>query len=357
MKKLYLLALIIFVAAKSFAQTSSCAQTIRLAQSIYDQGRLHELEDIISKQLSKQECSQGERVSLLKVLTLSYIYLEEPELADKKMLELLETDHYFEINPAVDPAEFVALYNTFRTKPIYRIGAKLGVNASRPNVTNSVTSVEFAPDSEFKYAFAILFGGAVDVPIHFNKKNDDKFTLHGELLYWQKKFEIDVKVDRGFSDDIPPKPLGNSLQGFETQNWLSLPLSFEYKFLEKNFNPYVAGGVAIDYLLGGKLSTERLRDDVTSIQEATYDIKELRNPINVSALVAAGVKIKMGGGFFVAEVRYVHGLTNVNSSETVFDNQLEVWNQGYPDSIFKISSLAISGSYVINVFNPKKKKL
>jgi hypothetical protein len=357
MKKLYVLALIFFVAAKSFAQTSSCAQTIRLAQSIYDQGRLHELEDIINKQLDKGDCSKAEQVSLLKLLTLAYIYLEEPIKADEKMLKLLETDNYFEINSAIDPAEFVALYNTFRTKPIYRVGAKLGVNASRPNVANSVTSVELAADSEYKYAFAILFGGAVDIPIHFKNKNDDSFTLHGELLYWQKKFEIDQKVDRGFSNDNPPKPLTNALQGFETQNWLSLPLSLEYKFLDKKYNPYVAGGVAIDYLLGGKLRTERLRQDVNSVQEASYDIKSQRNPINLSALVAAGVKLKMGGGFFVAEVRYVHGLTNVNSSSTVYDNQIEVWNQGYPDSIFKISSLAISGSYVINVFNPKKKKI
>ncbi|MBL7871441.1 MAG: PorT family protein [Cyclobacteriaceae bacterium] len=355
MKKLYLLLLIFFIAATSIAQTSSCAQTIRLAQSIYDQGRLHELENLITKQIDKGDCSTAEKVSLYKLLTLAYIYLEEPVKADDSMLKLIQTDHYFEINPAVDPAEFVALYNTFRTKPIYRIGAKLGVNASRPNVANSVTSVELAADSEYKFAFAILFGGAIDVPIHFRNKNDDRFTLHGELLYWQKKFEIDQKVDRG--TDSEGKMLTNSLIGFETQTWLSLPLSFEYKFLDKKYNPYAAGGVAIDYLLAGKVQTQRLRDNVISVQEATYNIKQQRNPINVSALLAAGVKLKMGGGFFVAEIRYVHGLTNVNSSETVYDNQFEVWNQGYPDSIFKVSSLAISGSYVINVFNPKKKKL
>jgi hypothetical protein len=355
MKKLYILALIFFIAAKSFAQTSSCAQTIRLAQSIYDQGRLHELEDIITKQLGKGDCSQAEQVSLYKLITLAYIYLEEPSKADASMLKLLETDNYFEINPAVDPAEFVALYNTFRTKPIYRVGGKLGASASRPNVTNSVTSVELAADSQYKYSFALLFGGALDVPIHFRNKNDDSFTLHGELLYWQKKFEIDQKVDRGVNSE--EEPLTNSLQGFETQNWLSLPLSLEYRFIDKKYNPYIAGGVAVDYLLSGKLRTQRLRDDVTSIQEATYDIKPQRNPINISALVAAGVKIKMGGGFFVAEVRYVHGITNVNSSETVYNNEFAVWNQGYPDSIFKISSLAISGSYLINVFNPKKKKI
>jgi len=349
MKKLYILVLFTFIACKGFAQTSSCAQTLRLAQSIYDQGRLHELEDIINKQLDKGDCVKADQVSLQKLLTLAYIYLEEPEKADASMLKLLETDHYFATNPAVDPAEFVALYNTFRTKPIYRIGAKLGVNASRANVANSVTSVELAPDSEYKYSFAILFGGAVDVPLN------DKMTLHGELLYWQKKFEIDQKVDRGVSSD--GTPLANSLLGFETQNWLSLPISFEYKFLDKAYNPYVAGGVAVDYLLSSKLRSQRLRDGVTSVQEATYDVKSQRNPINISALLAAGVKLKIGGGFFVAEVRYLHGLTNVNSSETVYDNQDLVWNQGLPDSIFKISSLAITGSYVINVFKPKKKQL
>jgi len=355
MKKLYILLLFSLAAYQGFSQTSSCAQTLRLAQSIYDQGRLHELEDIITKQLGKEDCALADQVSLRKLLTLTYIYLEEPEKADASMLRLLETDHYFEINPAVDPAEFVALYNTFRTKPIYRIGAKLGVNASRANVANSVTSVELAPDSEFKYSFAILFGAALDVPLGNKNAKFNNMTLHGELLYWQKKFEIDQKVDRGI--DANGNPLSNALQGFETQNWLSLPLSFEYKFLDKNLNPYVAGGVAIDYLLTDKLRSQRLRDGVTSVQEATYDVKAQRNPVNISALLATGIKLKMGGGFFVAEVRYVHGLTNVNSSETVYDNQALVWNQGYPDSIFKISSLAITGSYVINVFNPKKKQL
>ena len=347
MRKLYLILLLCLSATIAFSQDSKCGQTLRLAQSIYDQGRLHELEPIINRALSDtgNPCFLADQVSLLKLLTLTYIYLEEPAKADDSMLKLLEADHYFELNPAVDPAEFVALYNTFRTKPIYRIGAKLGVNASRANVTNSVTSVELASGSEFKRSFAILFGGVFDLPLN------EKMTLHGELLYWQKKFEIDQNVDRGLDDE--DKPLLNSQQGFETQNWLSLPLSFEYKILDKKYNPYVAGGVAIDYLLSGKLTSQRLRDGVTSVQEASYKIE--RNAISISALVAAGVKLKLKGGFFVAEVRYVHGLRNVNSSENVYNNQLAVWDQALPDPIFKISSLAISGSYIINVFKPKKK--
>ncbi len=334
---------------QAFAQATNCAQTLRLAQSVYDQGRLHELEDIINKGLSGGDCDTQSTVSLYKLLTLAYIYLEEPQKADDSMLKLLQTDHYFEINEAVDPAEFVALYNTFRTHEIYRVGAKLGVNASQPNVVNSVSAVELAPGSEYRYGIAILFGGAIDVPLN------DKMTLHGELLYLQRKFELYLKVERGV--DPSGNPITNEFQGFEKENWLSLPLSFEYKFVEKKYNPYVMGGISIDYLLGAELSSLRTRDEAASIPATTFDLKPQREKINLSALVGAGVKLKMGGGYFVAEVKYMYGLTNINSTKTAFDNEQATWDQGYADPIFKVSTLVLSGSYLINIFKPKKKSI
>lgn len=356
MKKLYIVLALITISSGAFAQASSCAQSLRLAQSVYDQGRLHELEDLITKAIGSQAapCGQAEQVSLLKLLTLTYIYLEEPEKADASMLKLLQTDNYFEINPAVDPAEFVALYNTFRTHEIYRIGATLGVNAARPNVANTVSAVELSDDSKYSYAIAILFGASVDVPLDRN----DKLTLHGELLYSQKKFNLDLVTDRSLAGD---GSITNEFQGVETQNWLSLPVSVEYK-LTKNkekekFYPFVFGGVAIDYLMNSKITSEVIRSNTTSIQEATFELNPQRNKINVSLQAGAGAKFKMGGGLFIAKVWYTHGLTNVNSLETSYANEQATWSQGYADPVFKISSLSVSGTYVINMFNPKKRTI
>lgn len=354
MKKLYIVFLLSIFSTGAFAQASSCAQSLRLAQSIYDQGRLHELEDIINKSLdnSNAPCVQADRVSLLKLLTLTYIYLEEPEKADATMLKLLQTDNYFKINPAVDPAEFVALYNTFRTHEIYRVGAILGVNATQPNVKNSVSAVELAEDSEYKYGLGIQFGAIIDVPLRIKGKYD--LTLHGELLYLNRKFELDQKVSRG--ENLDGTPLIQQLEGFESQNWLSIPLSAQYRFLDKKFNPYVSGGIAIDMLLGNaELQAERFRDEAASLPETTFELK--RERINLNAMVATGIKLKMGGGYFIAEVRYTHGLTNVSSSATAFENQRAIWGQYYADPVFKVSSLSITGAYVINIFNPKKLKV
>lgn len=354
MKRLYIVLALVTVSCGVFAQASSCAQSLRLAQSIYDQGRLHELEDLITKAMGSQAtpCSQTEQVSLLKLLTLAYIYLEEPEKADASMLKILQTDNYFEINPAVDPAEFVALYRTFRTKEIYRIGATLGTNATQPNVANSVTAVELAEGSKYKYGIALQFGAVVDVPLRIKGKYD--LTLHGELLYMNRRFEIDQKVLRG--ENLDGTPLIQQLQGFESQNWISIPLSAQYRFLDKKINPYVSGGVVVDLLLGdAELQSERFRDEAASLPETTFELT--RERLNLSAMLATGIKLKAGGGFFIAEIRYTHGLTNVSSTETAFENQRAIWGQYYADPVFKVSSLSLSGSYVINIFNPKKAKL
>lgn len=343
---------LLFLAASlsSFAQNQTGptpAQTLRLARATYEQGRLHEIptqlnEDVISK-MNKQD-----KVEAYKILCLSYIYLEEPEKADEAMLNILRTDPYFEINEAVDPAEFVALYRTFRTRPVYRIGAKLGVNASRPNVVESTSAVDLAEGSAYKFLVGFQFGATADLPIN------SKLTLHGDLLFQQKKFQLNLEVERG--ENEIGENLTNSFEGTESQTWLSLPITVEYRVLEKNLNPYVSAGVSVDYLLSANINSQRARENETSIEEKTYDFKPQRKNINLSAVAAAGVKLRMAGGYFVAEARFIYGLTQVSSQETAFKNTQYALEQGYADSVYKLTSVVVTVSYIQNIFNPKKIK-
>lgn len=350
MKRLLFFGFCIVLAAPSFGQT--CAQTLRLARATYEQGRLHEIEKQLENCLkevggfSKEE--KQLRVDALKILCLSYIYLEEPQKADDAMLRLKKADPYYRPNPEVDPAEFVALYKSFREEPIYRIGARLGVNFSRPNVTELISPIELSSDSEYKQQVGIQFGAAFGLPLTLFKQQ--RWTLHGELLYQQNKFEIDMKENRG-SDQ---QPLINSFTGIETQTRISLPVTLEYEIAEKKYNPYVALGVSTDYLLNSEITGDRTRENQAGVSEKTEDLKPQREKINISALAAAGVKLPIGPGFLVFEVRYAYGLTNVSSPETAYANQSLALDYGYADSVFKLSSLSIAGSFIFNKHNPKK---
>jgi hypothetical protein len=355
MRRLYLLGILVFLSAKSFSQTATCAQTLRLARATYEQGRLHEIEGQLKGCLESGFTKDEKqfKVEGYKILCLSYIYLEEPEKADEAMLNLKKTDPYFTPNPQVDPAEFVALFNTFRKEPIYRIGAKLGGNFSRPNVQEVSSVVELGPDSEFKPSFGLQFGAAADFPL------SRKITLHGELLYLQHRYEIDEKVVRGI-DIETGEQLVNEFTGIESQTWLSLPITVEYSYLNPNsklhqkLRPYVALGFSVGYLLGAQITADREREGESSIPESGIDIT--REKINLSAMISTGIKYKIASGLFVFDIRYLHGLTNVSSSETAFENQKLLWEYGYADPVFKMSSLGVNLSYVQDIFKPKKLK-
>src|SRR5882757_1957642 len=119
-----------------FAQVGG-DQTLRLAQSIYEQGRLHEIPSLPGlKDTEIAKYSKSNQVDAYRLLTLASIYLEEPEKADENMLKLLRTEHFYEPNEQVEPAEFIGLYKTFRTKPVFNIGLKFGPNSTIPMISS-----------------------------------------------------------------------------------------------------------------------------------------------------------------------------------------------------------------------------
>src|SRR5258706_5403737 len=289
MKKCLVIGFIVFVVGEAFAQAPNCSQTVRLANSTYEQGRLHELPGLLENCL-KSGFTQTERVQAYRLLTLAYIYLEEQEKADGAMLSLLQTDNYFQYNPAVDPAEFAALYKTFRTTPIYRLGVKAGTIASQPNVTTAdeVTN----GSSSYKYGFGFTGGIVGEIPIN------SKFTINPELNLQLNSFKYS-------STDVNDFLITAS----HSLSYLSLPISLHYYFIQNKgsklskFNPYVSAGVSTDYLIASNLQLDRKRGNNRSIEQKSVKLSPQREKINVSGIVSAGMKFRVAGGFPVAEGR------------------------------------------------------
>jgi hypothetical protein len=322
---------------------SSCTQTLRTARSTYDQGRLHDLPSLLEGCI-KNGFTDDEKVEAYKLLTLAYIYLEEPAKADEAMLNLLKTDHYFEINTATDPAEFIALYKTFRTKPIYRLGINLGVNLTQPSVTQAIKTN--SGTSKYKYRIAFQAGIASEIPL------TNHLTLNPSLLFQQKSFSATNEVPRG--TDSNGKPLTNTTTGNENQTWVSLPIGVQYLLKSGRYNPYVLVGVSTDYLLGATFALQTVQDDAGIVQERKLDINPQREKINVSAFLGAGAKMRIFGGYVTADVRYLYGITKVNSEKTAYENESIAFDYNWGDSIFKLNSVTVSVGYIQNIFKPKK---
>lgn len=322
----------------SMAQTS-CAQTLRLAQSIYESGRLHELENTLAECLKGNNFTSQEKIAAYKLLALTYIYLEEPEKADEAMLTILRTDHEFKVNESADPAEFVALYKTFRTDPIYRLGGKIGATVCQPHVISSESVV----DGSGEYGYRFGFQGQFSAEIPLSKK----VILNPELALQIKSFKNTLTTTPNDSTTFTTEAL-------ETGAWISLPISVQYEFYQKKNSYYVSGGLSIEYLLSNSLTVRRLRGDFSPVDEGTFDISDQRSQFDYSALISAGFKRKIGPGLVVGEVRYIIGLNAMQEKSSVFQNQTLVNSYHYVDGIFSLRTLTVSVGYLVNIYNPKK---
>lgn len=343
MKKTHYILVIVIVLflGTSKVAHSQCAQTLRLAQSVYEQGRLQEIQTILKSCIDGTGMTIEERVAAYKLLCLTKIYLEEPEEADAYMLKILQTNHEFKANETADPAEFVALYKTFRTDPIYRLGGKLGAMVAQPNVVSS----DIVNDGSSEYAFRLGYSIQITAEIPLSGRFR-RFTINPELAFQAK----------GFTHS---NTLGNfESEGIERQSWISLPVVLQYRiFQNKDDNLRIYGGLgfATDYLLSAEITATKIRgESAPSLPEKALDVKNDRNSFNYSIVAAAGLKKKVGKGYLIGEIRFQYGLKEITSVNGTFSNPTLTWEYGLVDSIYKLNSMQIQVGYLVNIYNPKK---
>lgn len=324
-----------FYAVAQDQPNTSCAQSLRLAQATYESGRLHDVPNYLSN-CTNSTVTQ-ERVTAYKLLCLTYIYLEEPAKADDAMLKILQTFHEFKPSNA-DPAEFVALWKTFRRDPIYRFGGKLGANASQPNVKESVEANQ--GKSKYAYKIGIQIYATAEIPL------TEKLTFNPSLGYIQRSFEFSNNYTDGDTTFLTIVK--------ETQQWLSLPLVVQYKVTRLKFEPYVSLGIQTDYLLGTNSLGSRDRTGYQFIQEEKFDFKSLRNKLNLSVIAGVGGRVKLGGGYIVGEANFAYGINPLSSKASAYENTEVAFKFGYADNLFSLNGLSLSVGYVYNIYNPKK---
>lgn len=309
MKRLLLLLALAGIYFQSQGQATSCAQTLRLARSTYEQGRLHELESILGPCLSSGFTTE-EQVEAYKLLTLTYIYLEEPKKADETMRKVLETDHFFQINPEIDPAEFVALYKTFRTEPVYSLGAKFGPALIMPSVlTNYYTASDAAGSGEYSPGIGIQAG------VTFEMNVFKKFSIAPELMFAPRQFSKENKL---FSSDSLAT-IGGATEAVYKQTWIDLNAVVQYEISRNKDGSvitYAGLGPAVSLSLKQNIQLNTTGLSGSAVSGADVDVKDSFEQFFYSITALIGAKLRIGGIFVHGELRYQYGLSNVVNADS-----------------------------------------
>jgi len=346
----------------AFSQTgANCTQAIRLIRSLYETGRLHELPGTADGCLNPRPGQAGftkeEKREAYRYLTLAYIYLEEPDSADINMLKLLETDHFYQPNETIDPAEFIALYHKFRTDPVFRYGVKVGVNTTQPTALEYY-NVGSGAGGAGKYGLAVGFNFMLAFEKDFARGSKfEKFTFAPEVAFVSRTFSY-TNSNLNFADKKADSTVSTQQFVF-SQQWVDVNALVQYKLKAVNpinFHTYVGIGPGISYLLGSKnqpSTTYGSGSNGYTVTGPQVDDSKSYNNLVYSVILTAGFKKRIGELYLTGDIRYQFGLSNVvnNASRT---NQVIGFDYAGTYNNYRMSNVMIQLGVLFPRFVPKK---
>ncbi|MDH5604603.1 MAG: PorT family protein [Cyclobacteriaceae bacterium] len=300
-----LLFVLMLTGTKTIAQ--SCAETLQKAQSTYDDGGVHDVPDMLKNCLSRENLTKEELVVAYRLLTLCYLQLNEPELADKSMLGLLDTNPEYQINEAVDPIEFINLYKTFRTGAILRVGIKGGVSGSLPFIyvkKNTESNPTYFNGRGYP---AMGFQAGPSVEFDLTKK----IILNGEILYSQFVF-LNKENSDFLKNKINQYAFSSiSIQAIGHYNLINTSL------FAKNFKLHGTFGVSNEIFINstGEVNSGLvITEGGTEIKSPVIAMMDIIFPVNPNILGGFAINYKIGLPIVTLDVRYKYFLFTPNKS-------------------------------------------
>ncbi len=345
-----LLILLIGIGDYSYAKTNSlsdsvtCTQRLNKAKKVYDAGRITEVELYLTECL-KEGFSKEEKMQALRLLILASLFQDDYDNAERNLLLLLKEDPEYVLNPAIDPAEFYELYNSYRTLPVFNIGFTGGVNTTYVS-EKQVYSVGSEVDNKPSYKSRIGYQGGVVVDVLLYRK----FQLNSGVLLSLKNFTYKNTFLYNKA---------TTLTSNENQTWLDVPLALKYTLGKGKFKYYGLAGGTFGLLLNSSSTLSRQNsDNSNAAKEGVEKFNKIRNAYTTAALLGVGVRYKVGYGYMFLDARYTIGLMNVADVENRYYSKdgNNLFYYGYVSSDFTINNLAFSVGYMKSFYKPKKIK-
>lgn len=319
-----------------------CEQKLREAQLTYEKGRIDEVPALL-KGCLESGFTKEQQIAAYKLLVLNYLYYNEKSKAEEAMTFFLKLNPEYKVQEGIDPPEFINLYNTFRTTPVFLYSPRAGVNV--PYIQETMRySVDNDNIYNGSYSSSVGYQAGMVLEIPFKV-----ISIEPGIFYTVTKYS--------FSDKL----LNYAKINYnETQATINVPVVVRYKFGKGRVRPFIGAGGGFRYLLSANASIIR-NDSVDAeltnreVPNADYDMKQQRNGLGLYAIGSLGVQIKSKKttGFWNVDLQWHYSFTDVVNGENRTIDPTLMYSYGYVDNDFKMHAISLNIAYSIPVYKPK----
>lgn len=317
----------------------TCSEQLRIAQRNFDDGLLEN----ISEQLGgcmEDGFTKEEKINAYKLLIQTHLFSGLPVLADELMLEFLTEFPSYTIT-STDPVEFVDLFNTYSTDPIFRIEVNAGTNFVLPLV-------------------AQYFGPA---NIETNQPVYDIRPGFGAEVNFIKSLGGNFSFSAGFSFSALNLSYSNwpydysTVTGNISSMYAGVPLAVRY-----NYNPGLIGffmkmGVEPVYLINSSVDLVRT-DDIIGREpiSGTVNLTEGHNMYDIRVFGAVGLQLNLSRDQLLLSVGYKASTIPVlDETEYYMDPDVQS-KYFFTEDNMMLNHAFVTFSYIRSIYNPKKKE-
>jgi len=289
----------------SLAQDQDCSAALDLAKEEFAAGHLESIPTILGNCLNG--FSDLDKIEAYQLLTITYLYLDDPYAAKKSFMDLLREEPEFRVSES-DPVELEYLSRKYITTPIVSYSLKAGANFSAISVINRYT-VGNINENNWKYSSGAGFNLIGGLNLHFSKN----VSMDFELEFASRSFTF---TDTLFATD--PNPLEQQ----RTNLHASVPISLKFKYPGKLYHPYVYLGYSPSFTISSKASDIRDPDNSPKI-EGDLDLMNITPLFSHSIIVGGGLQRRLPIGqryiFVLMDLRYRLGMSNMLNTSNQYN--------------------------------------
>ena len=343
---------------KSNAET--CEFKLSKARALFEAGQLDKIPVLLGDCASDKELSKSMRLSVLKLLTESYLFLNDMDKANTIYQGILAIDPFFQPRTNVDHPELVYLSDKYVTTPTFSFGFKTGGNTTLVQTTKNYVFEDTVKSINESFENNVTYHAGFFINYQIPKS---RLELMLEVLYSNTDYNytgmIDTKVDGETAQ----------LSFEETYTTLSFPISIKLnsprnKPVKKPLSFYTYVGASLDILRTGRIEGVKLtiqRDNtigspggLSGVDLISGNQTDMRNKTNFSIHCGLGVKYHIKRSQLFFDLRYSHTLKNIVNSENRYSNQnlLRFW---HVDNDLKWHTLYLSIGYRYSLYKVRRK--
>lgn len=341
------LALIFFFSFSQLAiAQDDCGESLTNARNELDAGHVERIPNILFDCLDKFASEQ--KIEAYRILTITYLYLDDPIGAENSFMALLHEDPEFRVSDT-DPIELEYLSKQYITTPIISFSARAGANLSTTTVLNS-NRVDRDSNTPPRYNPGVGFIAQGAFDLHFNKKVGLNAAIELSSRNYKKEGEI-----------FPGNPEQQNLEQIRTNMHISLPISLSFTYPGVLNSPYIYAGYSPSYTFYS--NAKNTRDPAglgATVAGPNVDKIHSTASFSHSLIFGIGLKRRLKYRYVLIDLRYRLGMTNMNSQENHFDfSNADVKDDMFrylnPDDDYRWNGIELTVGYVWPQYKPRKK--